>query len=160
MKKIMLLSVLALGLGACASNKAPSVSGGPAEFNLPNINGAQFDSAKDAKGRPMFVVFMATYCGYCKKSVPQEIAINNAFGPKGLKVVAVFANPDKDEPAQFAKDLGINYDVLYSGGAVAEKFGVSAVPHFALLDKNHNIVKTWTGWSPNHGFEDEINKVL
>lgn len=159
MKKLIMVTVLALGLAACASNNAP-VAGGAAAFTLPNVNGTQFDIAKDAKGQPVFIAFMATYCGYCKKSVPQVVDLSKTFGPKGLKVIGIFANPTKDEPAQYAKDYGVTYDVLYDGGDVAAKFGVSGVPHFVLLDKNHNVVQTWTGYSPNHNFAQEINKVL
>jgi len=156
MKKILLLCILALTLGACAVSPAPAAEG----FKLPNINGAAFDSSADAKNQPVFIAFMATYCGYCKMSVPQVVELQKTYGPKGLKVIGVFGDETKDGPAEYAKNFGVNYDVLYNGGEVAGKFGVNGVPHFVLLDKNHNIVKTWTGYNPNHNFSEEINKVL
>ncbi|MCL2888351.1 MAG: TlpA family protein disulfide reductase [Elusimicrobia bacterium] len=155
MKKILLLSILALSLGACTS---PMPAGGG--FKLPNINGTTFDSAVDAKNQPVFIAFMATYCGYCKMSVPQVVEVQKTYGPKGLKVIGIFANDTKDEPAEYAKTYGVTYDVLYNGSDVAQQFDVNGVPHFVLLDKNHNIVKTWSGYSPVHNFAAEINKVL
>ena len=148
---------MAFALGACAS-KAPTATGGVA-FNLPNINGGTFNSA-DAAGRPVFLAFMATYCGYCKMSVPQENEVSKTYGPKGLKVFGVFGDQTAAGPAQYAKDQGVTFDVLYAGGELAGRLGVRGVPHFVLLDKNHNVVKTWTGYSANHNFSEEINKVL
>jgi len=162
MKKILIMTVFALALGACApNNNSPAASsGGPVNFNLPAISGSQFNSSVDAKGQPMLLSFMATYCGYCKMSVPKEVELSKTYGPKGLKVVGIFADNTKDGPAQFAKEQGVTFDVLYNGGDLARQMGVSGVPHFVLLDKNHNVVKTWTGYSPNHNFSEEINKVL
>ena len=159
MKKILLLAVFTLALGACASSSPSSAPAGGG-FTLPNINGTTFNSAADAQGKPLFIAFMATYCGYCKMSVPQIIELQKTYGPKGLKIVGVFSDDTKDGPAQYAQNLNINYDVLYKGGQVTEDFGVRGYPHFVLMDKDHNVVKTWGGYSPAHNFSSEIDKVL
>ncbi|ACC98831.1 Redoxin domain protein [Elusimicrobium minutum Pei191] len=155
MKKKLLVLALALAfVGAC------SFTGPKVAFNLPNINGTQFDSAVNAKKQPVFLAFMATYCGYCKMSVPMIVELQNNFGSKGLKVVGVFSDGSADGPAAYAKEFGINYDVLYQGGQLAQEAKVNGVPHFVLLNKNHQIVRVWSGYSPDHNFAEEIQKVL
>ncbi|MGB2579886.1 thiol-disulfide isomerase/thioredoxin [Elusimicrobium simillimum] len=155
MKKYLIaLTALTLLMSAC------SFSGPKVAFNLPSIDGTQFDSETVAKGKPVFLMFMSTSCGYCKASIPQIITLQNEFGPKGVAILGVFADPVPGGPAAYQKEMGINFNVIYNGAELAQECHVNGVPHFVLLNKKHQLVKIWSGYNPQHPFAEEINKVL
>ncbi|WP_424243955.1 thiol-disulfide isomerase/thioredoxin [Elusimicrobium posterum] len=152
--------ILPIALLFCAAVFMTGCGSTNIKFDLNRVEGPKFNSEVDAKNKPIFLAFMATYCGYCKMSVPMVNEINAKYADKGLVVLGVFSDDMPGGPAVYLAENGVKYTSLYNGGQLSEECLVNGVPHFVLLNKNHNIVRVWTGYSPNHNFEEYIERVI
>ena len=157
MKKILITLAAALALGACYK---PSGFSSAMTFALPKTDTGAVLNSEDLAGKPVFIAVMATYCPHCKHSVPQVNALNDKYKDKGLVVLGMFADPTPEGIKTYVKEQNVNYTTLYNAGDLLQQMDVQGVPHFVLLDRNHFPVKTWEGYSTNHGFDAAIESVL
>ena len=159
MKKLLWTVALAVFAGACMFKPLPEVPVlGDVELPVVAEEEVIWKSA-DHKGKPMIMVFMGSWCPYCKKSMPAVQAAAEAYGDKA-EIVAVFVDQDAKTVQEVAKEHEFTVKSLYAGGAAAQALGVSGLPHAILFDKKHQIVKTWEGFSPSleTEFKEQLEK--
>ena len=145
MKKIVLTAVLAFGLAACFHPVPPVPTLG--EVQLPVVGEETVWSSADYQGKPVFIVFMGSWCPYCQMSMPAVSAAAEAFGDK-VEIVGVFMDNDAEDVKAVAKEHGLTVKALYDGSDVAQSLGVNGLPHAIVFDKKHRVVKKWEGFSP------------
>jgi thiol-disulfide isomerase/thioredoxin len=95
------------------------------------------DSARVAPGEPVTLLNVwATWCGPCEKEFPEMQALQEEFGPRGLRIVAVSVDEGEDTPvAEFVKAKGATFEIgrdpkgairrLYQGIGVPESYLIS-----------------------------------
>lgn len=136
-------------------------SGAPA-FTLPSIDGGS-KSLADYRGKVVMLNFWATWCGPCKREIPDFIEMQEAFKDEGFEIVGVSLDKPGEEAnvAQFVEQSGINYDVLYGNGQIAQAYGgVRSIPTTFLLDREGNIVSSKVGLQPKSAWESQIKALL
>ena len=113
------------------------------------------------KGKPVLIAFMATWCPWCKRSLPALDQTSISYKDK-VEVVGVFVENDIAPVNQVIKDFNIQSKILYNGGSVAQDLGVNGFPHIMLFDEDHRLVRVWSGYSDTLGYEyaKEIDKLL
>jgi len=152
-KKIFLgiLSLLFIPLVACKDpqkeRNAASVNRGMGragetmadrapDFTLKDLQGRSFTLSEN-RGKPVLLVFGATWCPYCVEEIPRLKDIFAKYGPQGVAVVNIDIQESPDKVKRFADKHKLPYPVLIDETAeVARNYGVSGVPNFTLLDKN------------------------
>jgi peroxiredoxin len=113
------------------------------DFATKLADGTPFKLA-DYKGKVVMLQFTASWCGVCRKEMPEiEKQIWQVYKDKGLVVVGI----DRDEPLEtlksFALQTGITYPLALDPNA--DIFGLYAdkkagVTRNVLIDKSGNIV--------------------
>ena len=100
------------------------------------------------KGKPVLVVFMGSWCPWCKKTMPAVNALSGKYAGQ-VEVVGVFMDQTPGPVRDAAKEHKFTAKALYNGGELAEGLGVQGLPHTMLFDKQHRVVKVWEGYIPN-----------
>lgn len=122
----------------------PVTSGRPApDFTLRRSTGGQV-SLGDLTSRQHKVVllsFWASWCGPCLKEMPLLAQIEQELGQKGLTVLAinVEGSADKVQRVRAASAAGRRLTMLLDDGEVAERYGVHALPHLVLVDRQGTV---------------------
>lgn len=157
MKKIFLVMALAVLSAACMRLPQVPTLG---EFSLPVAGEKAEWTSTDYEGKPVLIVFMGSWCPYCKMSMPFIDAANENFGGQ-VEIVAAFLDDDAADVAKVVKEHNFKTKALYNAGNIAESMEVSGLPHVVVFDKKHNAVKMWEGFSPELGQEihDYLKKV-
>ena len=129
-----------------------------AEEGVPNLSLITMDGQpwklSDYKGRVVLINFFATWCGPCRKEVPDLVKLQKELGEKGLSVVGLAFNSDPDAVVKFAAKYGINYPVAIYGKDEVEKYGgVTAVPTTFLVDRKGNLAGGAEGLIPRDVLE-------
>lgn len=126
-------------------------------FTVPTLQNGEFDSA--AAGRPLVLVFWATWCGPCRGELAR---INHLIENKEISPESVLAISSAEERAvveRAATERKYLFPIgLDASGEVARSFAVSATPTVIFIEKSGTIQWMTTGMSPLLGMR--ITKFL
>ena len=127
-----LLLGAALLLAGCETmaegRPAPPVTGG-------TWMQAKGDPSADMKGRWTLLVMFRPSSPQCASGMPDVLALQKEFAPKGLLVLGV-SPADAEDTAPFLKDNGVGFPVMANGRHVVDAYGIPEIGenHVYLLD--------------------------
>jgi thiol-disulfide isomerase/thioredoxin len=121
-------------------------------FTLNTFDGKKVDLA-EYQGKPVMIIFFASYCPWCKKTAPIMENFSKVYAQAGLNVLGIDVEPSTDTAASFAQDFNITFPVLADGSVVAASYRARGIPFIFLLDKSHDIARRWAGYPPDMGEE-------
>ena len=97
------------------------------------IDGTDFELTK-LRGKPVMLVFWASWCGPCRKEIPEVSAIVSGYGEK-LHVVSINAGEDPATAARGVQTFGITWPVVLDpSGKIQGSYDVQAIPLVLILD--------------------------
>lgn len=154
------------------SKVMPSKDGYLVDFKF-NQDGKEKSFAELTKGKVVFLNFWGTWCGPCKREIPDLIEISNDLKNKDFIAIGVAmeqpqsisANDAAKKVADFGNDKGIPYMNFVAEPSVTNDiknaYGkVPAVPTTFIIDKSGKIVEKIVGARDKATFMTAINKVL
>ena len=140
-------------------------------FTLPDTKGQKVSLA-DYKGKAVVLDFWATWCAPCKIEIPWLEQFNNQYAGQGLQIIGVSEDDldldnkaelasEKQQIAEKAADLKINYPVLYDDADVSTPYGgVDGLPTTFFIDRSGKVVASTVGLAPREQIEADIKKAL
>lgn len=149
MKKIILLAVFLVALSAHSQEKklwAKSFI----DKKAPKLSVEKWLTDKpNTKGKFVLVDFWATWCGPCKRAIPDLNGFQKEF-ENDLVVIGI-----SDEPQELVEKMTVPkieyYSAIDTYKSMNDALEVQAIPHCVLIDPN-GIVR-WEGWPQQTGFE-------
>lgn len=116
-------------------------------FSVDTLAGEPF-SLSDHAGEVVLLNFWATWCGPCKKELPELVELQDALADSGLTVLAVSVDDGPTEPvAAMADKLGLTMPVAHAP-ELGERFGASAIPALRLVGRDGALHYSARGYSP------------
>jgi thiol-disulfide isomerase/thioredoxin len=143
------------------TNTKPVYVRGETHFVLPSRLGGTIDLETYA-GKPVILMFFAQYCPFCMKAAPFVEKVYQQYKNKGLNVIGISIEDEKQLADAFANDYGLTFPITYKGVEVAQKYRTRGVPYIFILDKSHKIYNVWPGYdeSFNSDIVQSIEEVL
>ncbi|MCK6613905.1 MAG: TlpA family protein disulfide reductase [Ignavibacteriaceae bacterium] len=164
MKKA-LMTVLVLFISAAmyfsvSDTQAVQLKGKKApDFSLKDLNG-KVVKLSDFKNKIVIIDFWATWCGPCRKGIPDLVSLQKTYG-KDVVIIGITVDDDLAEVPPFAQKYGINYPVLYADRKVIKDYGgIDAIPTSFIVDKKGNIVDKHVGLIPKSEYEKKIKELM
>ncbi|MBL7976457.1 MAG: TlpA family protein disulfide reductase [Candidatus Kapabacteria bacterium] len=141
-------------------------------FSWKNTKGETVQLKDFAKGKPVFLNFWATWCGPCKREIPDIIECSKEF--KDVVFIGVALengeNPEtKVRVGKFMDTQGMTYTNIVGNGTtstrtIQEAYAaiqqIEAIPTTFIFDKNGNLKSTIIGMNTKAGFTEAIKKAL
>ncbi len=174
--------------GARASNEANKPNEAPkikqlSDFELKMIEGeGDLKSVKLSQtigqGKVVVIDFWATWCGPCRKSIPDLIALHDEYKGKGLEIyglsIEIPEEGHKYDPTkknlkavlEMAKDFKINYQVGFAPPNMLAAFDqrqTGGIPQTFIFGKDGNLIMHMVGFNPNQTpkmMRENIDKAL
>ncbi len=149
--KVFLFALLGLMMVAlplvlsCTEDRQPAreknISEGAApDFSLKDLNGGSFQLSAQ-RGKPVLLIFLTTWCPTCRTEIPHYKSIHETYSRRGLEVVSINIQEQKERVSRFAKNYRLPYKTLLDEtGDVAGTYGVVGVPTMILIDKDGMIL--------------------
>ncbi|MDR0546438.1 MAG: AhpC/TSA family protein, partial [Dysgonamonadaceae bacterium] len=106
-------------------------------------NTAQTIRVSDFVGKNNYVLldFWASWCGPCRKAMPEIKKLNDKYAHKGLEIVGVVVNDKLEAHLQAANSLNITWTQLFDNqNESSALYGIDGIPTLILLDKDGTIL--------------------
>jgi thiol-disulfide isomerase/thioredoxin len=116
------------------------------------------------RGTLTVINFWATWCGPCKKELPDLVELSKELAPQGVKFLGLSTDtgPGASEKVSgFIDTYGIPYTIVLSNEDLEEAFGnITGLPTTILVGKNGEILKTIIGARSKAQFLEVIKASL
>lgn len=158
-------------LSGCGSQSKPGDAVSPISqgenlpapaFDLKDLAGKRIALA-DMRGKVVFLDFWATWCPPCIRSVPDVAKLHAEYAPRGVEVVSISLDEDKDALHRFVEANDMKTHVVAGEDSdVARHYGVTAIPRFVIIDKEGRITQVWEGYHPSMAgkWREELDRLL
>jgi len=116
----------------------------------------------DFHGRVVVLDFWATWCGPCRKEIPDFIDLQQRLGTQGLTIIG--ASVDEGGVAvvkPFVQKNKMNYPVVLGADKITGDYGgIEGIPTTFIIDRRGKIVAKHVGLTEKADFEKEIMALL
>jgi len=149
---LIAVAVLALGggiivRGLLSSTDQVSTTSLP-DFTLPDVSG-QPHAISEWQGKLRVINFWATWCGPCRKEIPEFIALQEQYADKGLQFIGI-AIDNTEAVGTYLSSININYPQLVGDMpaiSIAHQLGnhMDAVPFTVIVNQQGHIIHQHAG---------------
>lgn len=157
------IKVDALDILSSPDIQTPDVIGREAELVLKDLFGVE-QKLSGLRGRIVIVNFWATWCGPCRKEMPDLAAVQNQYAALGVQIVGASADTMADVKAvrQFIKDAQVNFPIWL--GATTEQmagFGLGpSLPGTAIIGRDGKIAAIFPGVVTQDAIKTHLDKLI
>jgi peroxiredoxin len=155
----ILIAMIAMGIVSAETSKVVSLEIGAAtpEFNLPGVDGKNYQLTDFADAKILVVVFIANHCPTAQAYEDRIMQLVTDYKGKGVAVVAISPNDplavrldemgytdmgDSFEEMKWrAAERKFNFPYLYDGQTqeVSRAYGPASTPHVFVFDKERKL---------------------
>ena len=105
------------------------------EFALPTLKGGRV-ALSSLRGKVVLIDFWAQWCEPCKKELPQLDKLARDYAGRGVVILTVNIDKQRENAERMAKQLGLALDVLLDpAGSVASTYDPAKMPTSFVVDK-------------------------
>ncbi len=110
------------------------------EFTLEDLKGSEI-SLSDLNGKVVMLNVWATWCGPCKREIPDFIEAYEQYKDKGLEIIGISIDTiSQSKVLKFTEKYKINYPVAMTTSKLNKDYGpFRAVPVTIIIDKKGKI---------------------
>lgn len=109
------------------------------DFALETPEGELLKVSDVHQGNVLMIDFWASWCGPCRRANPEVVEIYNTYHDRGFEILGVSLDRDSARWVQAIADDQLSWhhisDLKFWDSAGAELYGVSAIPHTVLIDR-------------------------
>ena len=97
------------------------------------------------KHKVTVIDFWASWCGPCRQEMPTMVKMYADYKDKGLGIVGVSLDKNKDAWTSAIKQLGLTWtqvsDLQYWNNDAARLFNISSIPHTVVVGADGTILR-------------------
>jgi thiol-disulfide isomerase/thioredoxin len=168
--RLLLISLMAgiscLSQAASGSPKlsGPAVGSIAPDFEAHNLLSKEKTSLSSQRGRVVILTFWASWCGPCRRELPNLEKAQQFLGKDKLTVLAV-SFKENPEALRGIKKLASRWQINMiddHNGSIASRYSISAIPHLFIIGKDGKILANHIGYGDRSLEElvDDINHAL
>jgi thiol-disulfide isomerase/thioredoxin len=144
-----------------AEKRVEDLKTNPMDLKFTAVDGTKVDLA-DMRGKVVLIDFWATWCGPCRMEAPEVVALYDKYHGKGLEVVGISLDQDKDQLLEFTKQQGMVWPQYFDGqmwdNKISKSYGIDSVPTVWLLNRKGLLTAVVN--NPEEDLAAQVEKLL
>ena len=118
-------------------------------FSAPGLDGKVVD-LRAYRGHPVIVDFWATWCGPCRRQIPELVALYKKYNKsRGLVVIGVSCDLIQGDGvkavAPFVEEFRINYPIAMADEQLVDRMGIEGIPTTLFIGTDGRLVSRIVG---------------
>jgi len=142
------------------SDVAKSEGNKVASFSWVDEGGKKISFSDFSKDNVVLINFWATWCGPCKRELPDLIALSNEYRDKNIKIIGISVDRDGDVVRlvhDFASQANLTYPIVIDNGELESAFGgIRGIPTSFFVNKKGEIVRKMIGMQSKETFQQAL----
>ncbi len=122
-------------------------------FSTKDINGETIDLSK-LKGKIVVINFWATWCGPCRREIPDLNSLVERFKNDSEVVFLAISGEEKNKIVKFIEKNPFNYRLIYDADNILKMYSIQSIPTHIIIDKKGYIQFKIVGATP--GIEEML----
>ena len=115
----------------------------------------------DLRGRVVLLNFWGTWCGPCRREMPEFQKAYAEWNAKGFDILAIAYNDTEEAMADFRDEYGLRFPLaLDESGEINDAYGVQTRPSSYLLDRDGLILARHFGIMTESQLSELLNEAL
>lgn len=117
-------------------------------------------SLDDLRGKVVLLNFWATWCGPCKRELPDLVALSREFADKQVVIIGISTDRGSniiEDVRSYVHEQGIPYQIVIANDDLEEAYGnIRALPVSFIVNAEGKIVKNFVGIRTKEFFSQAI----
>jgi thiol-disulfide isomerase/thioredoxin len=131
-----------------------------ANFSWTDGGGKKISFSDFSKDNVVLINFWATWCGPCKRELPDLIALNEEYRGKHIKIIGISVDRDGDVVKlvhDFTAQSNLSYPVVVDNGDLESAFGgIRGIPTSFFVNRKGEIVRKMIGMQSKETFQQAL----
>ncbi len=116
-------------------------------FKAKSLTGGNVVELRSFRGKVVYLDFWASWCGPCRKSLPELNKLRAELAGRDFEVVAVNLDENAEDGLGFLKQFPVDYPIAAdSSGKLPEAYGVEAMPTSYIIDQQGVVRMVHAGY--------------
>lgn len=159
MMSLFILSAFSVKQYQALAGDAQSLKVAP-DFTISDIHGNPL-RLSDFKGKVILIDFWATWCPFCRESIPILKSLYDEYKDKGLVVIGIALEYDRGQALkQLAKEKKISYPLAVGKERLATEYSAYGVPTRFIVNRAGEIEKKFVGFQDREILESALREFL
>ncbi len=139
------------------NNAAPAIGAMAPEFAFKDTEG-ETHALEDYRGNIVVLDFWATWCGPCKRVMPEMQKLHEDYKDRGVVVIGMNGNERGGDPAAYMEKQGYDYQLLLETESSWQDYGIRGIPAFFVIAPDGKLV--WSGTGAQKSTHDNLIRAV
>jgi len=139
-------------------DRSPAKGSPAPDFELLTAEG-ELITLGDLRGQVVWINFWATWCGPCRRELPDIQRLYDEKRDQGLRVLAVNLEESAEQARAFWDELGLSLPILLdSEGEVYDQYRLQGLPDSFFVDRQGNVAAVHYGFLTEEQARDRLSQ--
>ncbi|MFZ1083854.1 MAG: TlpA disulfide reductase family protein [Terracidiphilus sp.] len=130
------------------------------EFTRTDLDNRKLD-LRAYRGKVVLLDFWATWCASCQLEMPDFVAWQTQYGPRGLQIIGISMDDDPALARKLYKKMKLNYPVAMGDEKLGKLYGgVLGLPLTYLIDAEGTVLAEFRGETDVKLIEKQFKPLL